>query len=47
MRIDAELVKTADEILERILPRTEVVGIDEGQFFDLRLVEVSNLLANS
>jgi thymidine kinase len=47
MRIDAELVKTADEILERLLPRTEVVGIDEGQFFDLRLVEVSNLLANS
>ena len=46
MRIDAELVKSADEILERILPRTEVVGIDEGQFFDLRLVEVSNLLAN-
>ena len=47
MRIDAELVKTADEILEKILPRTEVVGIDEGQFFDLRLVEVSNILANS
>ena len=46
MRIDAELVKTADEILEKILPRTEVVGIDEGQFFDLRLVEVTNLLAN-
>jgi thymidine kinase len=46
MRIDAELVKTADQILERILPRTEVVGIDEGQFFDLRLVEVSNALAN-
>jgi thymidine kinase len=47
MRIDAELVKNADEILERILPRTEVVGIDEGQFFDFRLVEVANLLANS
>jgi thymidine kinase len=46
MRIDAELVKNADEILEKILPRTEVVGIDEGQFFDARLVEVSNLLAN-
>src|SRR5262245_1660214 len=47
MRMDAEVVKNADEILERILPRTEVVGIDEGQFFDARLVEVANLLANS
>jgi thymidine kinase len=47
MRIDAELVRNADAILERIVPRTEVVGIDEGQFFDARLVAVANLLANS
>jgi thymidine kinase len=47
MRIDAELVRNADAILDRLLPRTEVVGIDEGQFFDVRLVAVANLLANS
>jgi thymidine kinase len=46
MRIDAELVDGADQILERLVPRTEVVGIDEGQFFDPRLVDVANLLAN-
>jgi thymidine kinase len=47
MKIDAELVRSAEEILERILPRTEVVGIDEGQFFDQKLVDVANQLANS
>jgi thymidine kinase len=46
MRIDAELVQNAEEILERLLPRTEVVGIDEGQFFDAKLVDVAILLAN-
>jgi len=46
MRIEAEVVASADEILEGIDPRAEVVGIDEGQFFDPRLVEVCNQLAN-
>ncbi|MFQ5790993.1 MAG: thymidine kinase [Acidobacteriota bacterium] len=46
MRIDAELVQDADEILEKLDHRTEVVGIDEGQFFDLRLVKVCIQLAN-
>jgi thymidine kinase len=47
MRIDAELVERADEILEKLDHRTEVIGIDEGQFFNLTLVEVCNQLANS
>jgi thymidine kinase len=46
MRIEADLVQTANEILERVLSRTEVVGIDEGQFFDLSLVSVCDRLAN-
>ncbi len=47
MRIDAELVERADEILEKLDHRTEVIGIDEGQFFDHTLVAVCNQLANS
>jgi thymidine kinase len=46
MRIEAELVANAGEILEKVDHRTEVVGIDEGQFFDLKLVEVCNQLAD-
>ncbi len=46
MRIEAELVPNAEEILKRLDHRTEVVGIDEGQFFDLKLVDVCNQLAN-
>jgi thymidine kinase len=46
MRIEADLVTTAAEILERVRQETEVVGIDEGQFFDADLVDVCNRLAN-
>lgn len=46
MRIRAELVAHAREILERLDERTQVVGIDEAQFFDDRLVEVCDRLAN-
>lgn len=38
-------VKTAAELLAQIEPETQVVGIDEGQFFDLELVDVVNELA--
>lgn len=38
-------VKTAAELLAQIDPETQVVGIDEGQFFDLELVDVVNELA--
>jgi thymidine kinase len=45
-RLEAELVPTADEIEKRLEHRTEVVGIDEAQFFDPELVKVCNQLAN-
>lgn len=45
MRHESAAVKSAAEILERVEPGTEVVGIDEGQFFDNDLVEVVNTLA--
>jgi thymidine kinase len=45
-RLEAERVVRASEMLERMDPRTEVVGIDEGQFFDEDLVRVSNHLAD-
>ncbi len=44
--IASEAVSTAQEILDAIEDRTEVVGIDEGQFFDAGLVEVCEKLAN-
>jgi thymidine kinase len=46
MRIEAELVHNATEILKKVDHRTEVVGIDEGQFFDPKLVDVCNQLAD-
>lgn len=45
-RIASEVVSSAREILERIDARTEVVGIDEAQFFDQELVAVCNRLAD-
>ncbi len=46
MRIEADLVSQASEILEKLNHRSEVVGIDEGQFFDGTLVDVCNQMAN-
>jgi len=45
MRIESQLVRSAAEILEGVAPDAEVVGIDEGQFFDQDLVRVANQLA--
>jgi len=45
MRHDSANSRSAAEILEKIDADTEVVGIDEGQFFDNDLVEVANALA--
>ncbi len=42
----AQPVGTAHEILERLQPQAEVVGIDEGQFFDRSLVDVVQTLAS-
>ncbi len=44
--IRSELVRTAAEVLERVEPRTEVVGIDEAQFLGAELPDVAQKLAN-
>ena len=43
---DAVPVGSAAELLEMVQPDTAVVGIDEVQFFDDRIVEVCDTLAN-
>ncbi len=39
-------VKDSSEIAEKVLPDTDVVGIDEAQFFDEGIVKVANALAD-
>jgi thymidine kinase len=46
MNADAMPVASADELLERTLAETAVVGIDEVQFFDARIVPVAQALAD-
>jgi thymidine kinase len=46
MKIESVAVSTARDIVAALEPDTEVVGIDEGQFFDQELVSVANELAN-
>src|SRR5678816_4957234 len=38
-------VSTAAELMAAIQPETQVVGIDEGQFFDMALIDAVNQLA--
>ncbi len=45
MRHESANSKSATEILAKVDKDTEVVGIDEGQFFDNELVRVANELA--
>ncbi|MDT7689602.1 MAG: thymidine kinase [Acidobacteriota bacterium] len=45
MRHESDAVRSAAEILSLVEPATEVVGIDEGQFFDNDLISVANALA--
>ena len=45
MRHESSVVSSAAEIVAEVRPETEVVGIDEGQFFDAELVAVVNELA--
>src|SRR4029450_1626933 len=40
MRHESSNIHAAHEVLEKLEPDTEVVGIDEGQFFDGELVAV-------
>jgi thymidine kinase len=46
MRIPSQDVSTSAEIFRAVLPDTEVVGIDEGQFFDMELPSVCSALAD-
>ena len=46
MRIPSDNVTSSRELLELVEPDTEVVGIDEGQFFDAELPAVCNTLAD-
>ena len=45
-RIASEVVSTSGDILQRVDARTEVIGIDEVQFFDRDIVGVCNRLAD-
>jgi thymidine kinase len=45
MRIESCAVKSSRELLDHVRADTEVVGIDEGQFFDQELPMVCNTLA--
>ena len=45
MRHESRPVRTAAEVRALVEPETEVVGIDEGQFFDNDLIDVVNELA--
>ena len=47
MKIRSQLVARAREILDLLDGRTQVIGIDEGQFFDTDLTYVCNNLADS
>jgi len=41
-RIESRNVTSSEELLAAVEPDTEVIGIDEGQFFDAGIVEVCN-----
>jgi len=45
MRIESCAVRTSRDLLDHVKPDTEVVGIDEGQFFDQELPMICNTLA--
>jgi thymidine kinase len=46
MKMPSEVVASSREILEKVHPETEVVAIDEGQFFDAGILEVTGALAD-
>jgi thymidine kinase len=46
MKIPSTNVSTAAELLSKVLPQAEVVGVDEGQFFDAELPAVLSKLAD-
>ena len=46
MRLASEAVRDSAELIARVALDTEVIGIDEGQFFDLQLPAACNELAS-
>ena len=46
MRIESCAVPSSSALVDKVAPDTEVVGIDEGQFFEPSLVDVVDELAN-
>src|SRR3989441_11183546 len=46
MRMASQCVKSSDELVKCVDDDTEVVGIDEGQFFDANLPAACNTLAD-
>jgi thymidine kinase len=46
MKIRSQLADRAADILELLDGRTQVIGIDEAQFFDMELIDVCNKLAD-
>ena len=46
MRIPSVNLSSSRDLLDQVLPDTEVVGIDEGQFFDAELPAVCSALAD-
>jgi thymidine kinase len=46
MRIPSQAVASSRMLIERVAADAEVIGIDEGQFFDLELPMVCNTLAD-
>jgi thymidine kinase len=46
LQYHAEAIELAEEILDRVHPDTNVVAIDEAQFFDWSVADVARLLAD-
>ena len=46
LEIASELISTGSEILDRVAPRTEVVGIDEAQFLGDSILDACSRLAD-
>jgi len=46
LEIPSELVRTGDQIFDRVAPRTEVVGVDEAQFLGESVVDACVKLAD-
>jgi len=47
LRIPANVINRSEEILEKLDPRTEVVGVDEAHFLDIGIVDVAQRLADT